>query len=557
MEESLLNSGPGGPDNSARPVPVPPSQIVGDLTGRDLGDFHLLKQIGAGGMGQVYLARQKSLKREVAVKILKPELAANRQALLRFRAEAEAVARINHANIVQIFAVGEQDGIHFMALEYVDGRNLREYVARKGPPELPIVLNIIRQVAHALQRAHEQGFVHRDIKPDNILLTRKGEVKVADFGLSRAFGDDALHLTQSGVTMGTPLYMSPEQVQGRNIDPRSDIYSLGITCWHMLAGSPPFHGATAFEVALQHVQNVPPSLVEIRPDLPPLLVAMVEKMIAKPVDARYQSAKEILRDLAALRETAPNPSATLAALPAGDEGSETDRTTADSTPVPSSDPVRRRTRVGVVAGVLGTAFLAGLGVHWASGETPASSAPESPPGVVRVHVRERREKDLIAMVANRELLPIKRIDHVLELMRFHIQDRQFDKARAAAERLADIPVLPDSIRKKDARVDAKTGEIVLLLAQGIVLAHEDRAEESVKLLTDALGPRPTGKPLLDRTNVNTRLIEYIRAESKQWALALAEAIQRDIRNDARIGDERLRRYQHPTAVRPPDEVKKP
>src|SRR5688572_20078172 len=196
----------GAPDSS--------STKAADLTGRTLGDFHLIRKLGQGGMGQVYLARQTSLKRQVAVKILKSELAANETSLRRFQQEAEAVARINHANIVQVYFIGQADGLHYMALEYVEGKNLRDYLSRKGAPDLPIALNIMRQVALALQRASELGFVHRDIKPENILLTRKGEVKVADFGLSRCFAPDAqpLNITQSGVTMGTPLYMSPEQV---------------------------------------------------------------------------------------------------------------------------------------------------------------------------------------------------------------------------------------------------------------------------------------------------------------------------------------------------------
>lgn len=570
MEESLLD---GGAD---RPRPAPAPAAVGDFTERDLGDFHLIRKIGAGGMGQVYLARQKSLKREVAVKILKPELAANRQALLRFRAEAEAVARINHANIVQIFAVGEQDGIHYMALEYVDGRNLREYLARKGPPELPIVLNIIRQVVLALQRAHERGFVHRDIKPENILLTRKGEVKVADFGLSRCFSDgESLHLTQSGVTMGTPLYMSPEQVQGRAVDPRSDIYSLGITCWHMLAGSPPFHGATAFEVALQHVQNTPPSLGGLRPDLPAGLVAAVEKMMAKSPEARYQTAKEILRDLVALRtsgEASAGASATFAQRASGETNSGAHLKTAGPTAIGSSLemsrvlsqtvptavpvlPTRRMPRAVVGGAVLGLAFVTGLGIHWA-GEGSTPTATETAPTPTRISARDRQEKKLLEFVDNKELKPIPRINHILELILFHIHNRQFDRARNVAVKLTDESVLPELLRKKDSRIEMKPSEILLLLARGIISAHEDKAQESLDALTAALGQKPTGKSA-DRFQPNVRVIDYVRAESRPWAQALAEAIQRDVRNEAKFADDRLKRYQLPTVVRPVDEVKKP
>ena len=215
-----------------------------DMTGRTIGDFRILRHLGQGGMGQVYLAEQISLKRQVALKLLKPELAANPTSLARFKAEAEAIAQATHANIVQVYFIGEQDGVPYMALEYVEGRNLREHLAKKGPPDVVFALSIMRQVAAALQRASEHGIIHRDIKPENILLTRKGEVKVTDFGLSRCLSGSspAINLTQSGVTMGTPLYMSPEQVEGRPIDHRTDIYSFGVTCYHMLAGQSSLRG---------------------------------------------------------------------------------------------------------------------------------------------------------------------------------------------------------------------------------------------------------------------------------------------------------------------------
>ena len=170
-----------------------PSPNAPDLTGRTLGEFQILRRLGQGGMGQVYLAEQVSLKRKVALKILRSDLAANPTSLQRFRSEAAAIARATHANIVQVYDIRESDGIYFMALEYVEGRNLSEYLAKKGPPDLLLALSIMRQVASALQRASELGIIHRDIKPENILLTRKGEVKIADFGLSRCLaGDNSL-----------------------------------------------------------------------------------------------------------------------------------------------------------------------------------------------------------------------------------------------------------------------------------------------------------------------------------------------------------------------------
>jgi tRNA A-37 threonylcarbamoyl transferase component Bud32 len=286
-----------------------------DLSGRSLGDFEIIRKIGQGGMGQVYLAEQASLKRKVALKFLRPDLAANPVALNRFRAEAEAVARINHANIVQVYTVGAFEDRQFMALEYVEGVNLRDYLVRKGPPDVPRALLILKQVAAALQRAGETGIVHRDIKPENILLTRKGEVKVTDFGLSRVFGADELHLTRSGMTMGTPLYMSPEQVQGKQVDPRSDIYSFGVTAYHLLCGKPPFTGENAVEVAMKHVHDEPRPLDELRPDLPPALCRLVMRMLHKDPAQRPQTGREILRELNAVGKAPadPNPWADLEA----------------------------------------------------------------------------------------------------------------------------------------------------------------------------------------------------------------------------------------------------
>jgi serine/threonine protein kinase len=373
--------------------PEEPSAGEVDLTGRTLGEFRILRKLGQGGMGQVYLAMQQTLKRQVALKLLKAELAANPTSLKRFYAEALAVATITHANIVQVYSIGQADGYHFMALEYVEGCTLRDYLTRKGPPDLPLALSIMRQTAAALQRASELGFVHRDIKPENILLTRKGEVKVADFGLSRCLSGEqqALNLTASGVAIGTPLYMSPEQVQGRPADPRSDIYSFGVTCYHMFAGHPPFRGESAFEVALQHVQSEPPPLGAIRPDLPPDLVALVHRMLAKSPDDRPQSCWEILRELARLREqtttTTTGPVASTPTAPTGPTAAATVVPTGSgslSQPPSTTQPTTRSGGSGALSGQAQAASSAPStsSASSASSALPApstSSASSAPP----------------------------------------------------------------------------------------------------------------------------------------------------------------------------------
>src|SRR5260370_9297493 len=175
------------PSLSTSPRSFGPSSNIADLTGKTIQDFKVLRRLGQGGMGQVYLAEQISLKRNVALKILKPDLAANEISLERFKREAQHVARATHANIVQVYAIDKWGGLHYMALEYVDGLNLREYLAKKGPPQIPLALSIMRQVASPLAEANEHGSVHRDITPQNILLTPKRHVKVADFGLAHLF----------------------------------------------------------------------------------------------------------------------------------------------------------------------------------------------------------------------------------------------------------------------------------------------------------------------------------------------------------------------------------
>lgn len=269
-----------------------------DLSGRTLGDFCLLRRLGRGAMAEIYLAEQGRLKRRVAIKILKPELAVDRTYLQRFALEAQAAASLVHANIVQIYEVGCVGPWHFIAQEYVPGQNLGDYIGRFGRPDLPHALSIMRQVAAALAKAAEQGVVHRDIKPENIMLTACGEVKVADFGLARITREGAAsELTQVGITLGTPLYMSPEQIEGKALDARSDIYSFGVTCYHMLTGAPPFKGETALSVAVQHLKSRPESLENLRPDLPPALCRIVHRMMAKDPAQRYANGRELLREL--------------------------------------------------------------------------------------------------------------------------------------------------------------------------------------------------------------------------------------------------------------------
>ncbi|MDZ4656241.1 MAG: serine/threonine-protein kinase [Bythopirellula sp.] len=276
------------------------SQVSPDtenLTGCEVGGYLVLRRIGSGGMADVYLAEQKSLGRQVALKVLHARLAHDPSYVERFHNEARAAASLVHPNIVQIYEVGHAGGVHFIAQEFVAGKSLEEILAHQGALDQGMVLDILRQVASALCKAAEVGIVHRDIKPANILFSPSGTVKVADFGLARVLSLDSKTLTQVGVAMGTPLYMSPEQIEGRPVDARSDIYSLGVTSYHLLAGEPPHQGETALAIAVQHLNKQPQSLGAVRVGLAEKLVEIVHRMMAKLPAERYAAPAELLVEL--------------------------------------------------------------------------------------------------------------------------------------------------------------------------------------------------------------------------------------------------------------------
>jgi serine/threonine-protein kinase len=275
---------------------------VVDLVGKKLKDFYVLRRLGRGAMAEVYLAQQLSLGRQVALKVLNSELARDPNCVRRFHHEARAAAALVHAGIVQVYEVGQEDGVHFIAQEYVAGRNLGEVVRSHGSLAPPLVLDILRQVAAALSKAASQGIVHRDIKPENIMVAAgTGEVKVADFGLARVQGEGGSNLTQVGVTMGTPLYMSPEQIEGREIDSRSDIYSLGVTAYHVLSGEPPFSGDSPLSVAVQHLnQPAAPLTVTSNSEAGSSLARIIERMMAKKPADRFRDPAALLEELNAL-----------------------------------------------------------------------------------------------------------------------------------------------------------------------------------------------------------------------------------------------------------------
>jgi len=265
-----------------------------DLSGRSLGGYRLVRRLGSGAMADVYLAEQTSLGRQVAAKVLRSGTARHTAAVERFEQEARAAASLVHGHIVQIHEVACIDGIHFLAEEYVAGPSLKAWLKARGPLDAQQALWVLRQVGSALARSAEQGIVHRDIKPENLLLTLAGEVKVADFGLARVLSEN-LDLTQDGMTLGTPLYMSPEQGEGRTVDARSDLYSLGATVYHLLAGRPPYSAPSAVAVLMAHIKEPLVPLAAVRPDLPAGLCEIIDRLLAKDPALRFESPQTLLQ----------------------------------------------------------------------------------------------------------------------------------------------------------------------------------------------------------------------------------------------------------------------
>ncbi len=263
------------------------------LIGRTLGGCRIERLLGRGGMGAVYYAIQTDLERPVAVKVLPNELAGNEAFIARFDREAKTIAAISHPNIVQIHLTGHETGLHFIVMEWAEGRSLAELLKLKTRLPTGEACDIVVQCAEAIKAAWSRGVVHRDIKPDNIMIATGGLVKVADFGLAKNTVE-ANAFTRSGAVMGTPYYMSPEQCRGEPTDVRTDLYALGITFWECLAGRRPFEGEMALSVMHQHLSEPMPDLAAAAADVPELVGRLIDKMTQKAVDKRVQRPEEVI-----------------------------------------------------------------------------------------------------------------------------------------------------------------------------------------------------------------------------------------------------------------------
>jgi predicted Ser/Thr protein kinase len=271
--------------------PPQPGDLVADR-------YELEELLGSGGMSDVFRARDNQLDRRVAIKILHERYAGDPEYLARFRTEARSVARLSHPNIVTVIDRGDDAGRQYIVFEHVDGENLKELVQRSGRLPVRRAIELALAVADGLAFAHQEGLVHRDVKPQNVLLSREGEVKVTDFGIARSL--EVEHgVTQTGTVIGTGEYLAPEQASGKPISPATDVYSLGVVLWEMLAGEVPFKGENFVAVALRHVNEPVPSLREIRPDVSSRLAAAVERSLAKDSAHRFPSMAALASELRA------------------------------------------------------------------------------------------------------------------------------------------------------------------------------------------------------------------------------------------------------------------
>jgi eukaryotic-like serine/threonine-protein kinase len=334
--------------------PPQPGDLIADR-------YELEELVGSGGMSTVFRARDLQLDRLVAIKILHERYVEDPEYVERFRREARAVAKLSHPNIVTVIDRGDDSGRQYIVFEHVEGENLKELVTRTGRMSPRRALELVIPVADGLAFAHEHGLVHRDVKPQNVLLSSEGEVKVTDFGIARSL--DVEHgVTQTGTVLGTSEYLAPEQASGEPVSPATDEYSLGVVLWELLTGEVPFTGENFVAVALRHVNEPPPRLLDRRPDLPPRLAAAVERALAKDPAHRFPSMSALAAELrACLAEVDHRPAA------AEDDSALTlvSRAVSHPAPAPTPRPARRVRRrrpvalyVALALAVAAAAFVA-------------------------------------------------------------------------------------------------------------------------------------------------------------------------------------------------------
>ena len=387
----------------------------GDLLGTVVADrYHILKKLGAGGMGTVYLAEHVKMGRKSALKVMNPGMNADPDAIARFNREAANASRLNHPNVCGIYDFGETpDGTIYLAMEFIEGASLTDVVEQAGVLPPSRAASIVHQTADALQVAHDAGIVHRDLKPDNIMVARNRDgsdlVKVVDFGIAKASSSDAQKVTKTGLVVGTPEYMSPEQLAGDRLDGRSDIYALGLVAFNCLTGALPFAANSAQEAMIMRLTDLPRTLAEVRPDVawPAELQAALDLALARDAAERYQSAAQFGREFAAACALLPDaPSAeagtmvlssadvpsTRVARPGGATAAAARAGTRAAAPAPAPAPAPAtggRSRGPLIGGGIGAVVLvAGLVWKLGIGGGSTTASPGDSTNVVAAPITE-------------------------------------------------------------------------------------------------------------------------------------------------------------------------
>ncbi len=372
------------------------------MVGKVLNSRYELEQlIGTGGMADVYMARDNLLGRTVAVKILHPQYAKDEVFIARFRQEAQAAANLNQPNIVNVYDWGIENSTYYLVMEYVEGRDLKDIILQGGPLLPERAVEIAMSICLALQAAHAQGIVHRDIKPQNIIVTYDNKIKVMDFGIARTTGGSAM--TQTGTIMGTAQYISPEQAQGRAADPRSDLYSLGVVLYEMLTGKVPFDGDNPVSIAYKHVREDPLPPTMVNPDISPGLEAVVMKALSKNPENRYQSAVEMRSDLERCLEGAPVFATPV--LPADEAALGATR----AYPVAAGAPPAKRSLAWLWISIIVIAVLAGIGVGvWAIARNTGGATVPSVTGKSVAEAEQQLEAEGLKMKVAKTVVDAER-----------------------------------------------------------------------------------------------------------------------------------------------------
>ena len=367
LDETMLFGGDTAPNLAGRQLGSPDEWV-----GKRLGKYEVTALLGIGGMGVVLRAYDPSIDRHVAIKVLPRELAADERSLQRFLAEARSAGKLNHANAVTIYEVAQQDSIHYLVMEEVSGGNTEDHIKRWGPYSVAEATRIALEAGKGLAAAHRQGLIHRDIKPANLLLSNDGQVKVADFGLAKGTQTESLAMTQEGQLVGTPYYMSPEQCEAREVDARSDIYSLGATYYSLLTGRCPFEeSGSVVQVMYAHCNAGPPDPREVLQTVPSACAAIIQRAMSTSPTDRYRSVEEMQADLEAV----------LAAI--SGTGIQLPSQSAATLTMPALQKTRRSANMALLVGAGLLALVAGGVAYFMSGgqagDVTAEQADESAP----------------------------------------------------------------------------------------------------------------------------------------------------------------------------------